>query len=260
MSGRGLAGIGLVAMALAGAALAQTNAPETGGATLQDARDLMSKWIELQQVMARERKDWQQGKEIVAARVELSRKELDALDEQTRAAQAQLAEATQKRDELEKERQRLKDVAAGLTATIAGLEVRTRQLYDRAPAYIQERLKPLRQRLPDDPATTRVSVAERYQNVLGILNDLNKANSEIAINQEVHTLADGKPSEVRALYVGLAQAYFINPRGQAGVGVPGTNGWAWTDAADAAEEILLALEVMEGKHTPMFVPLPVHLQ
>ena len=38
---------------------------------------------------------------------------------------------------------------------------------------------------------------------------------------EVRTLSDGKPAEVRTVYVGLAQAYFVSPKGDAGIGRPG---------------------------------------
>jgi hypothetical protein len=48
-------------------------------------------------------------------------------------------------------------------------------------------LQPLFNRIPVDPANTRVSVAERFQNVLGILNEVNKVNSEMSINFEART-------------------------------------------------------------------------
>jgi hypothetical protein len=96
--------------------------------------------------------------------------------------------------------------------------------------------------------------------VLGILNEVNKANSEIAVNYEVHELADGKPSEVQAIYVGLAQAYYVNARGDAGIGNPSADGWKWEPTKAIAGEVLMALEILQGKQSPAFVPLPVKLQ
>ena len=52
-----------------------------GPARLEQTRLLMGKWIETQRIIATERKDWQQGKEILIARVELIKKEIASLEE-----------------------------------------------------------------------------------------------------------------------------------------------------------------------------------
>ena len=96
--------------------------------------------------------------------------------------------------------------------------------------------------------------------MLGILNELNKANNEITVSYEVHDLADGKPSEVQAIYVGLAQAYYVSASGEAGIGRPARDGWKWEPSKAVAGDVLMALEILQGKHTPAFVPLPVKLQ
>jgi len=79
---------------------------------------------------------------------------------------------------------------------------------------VKEKLKPLYDRIPSDAATTKVSAAERFQNVLGILSEAIKANTEAPVLFEVRTLANGKPAEVRVLYVGLGQAYYLSAAGE----------------------------------------------
>ena len=49
-------------------------------------------------------------------------------------------------------------------------------------------------------------------------------------------------------------------RADAGIGRPGPGGWQWEPARAIAGEVLKAIEVIQGKHTPVFVPLPVRLQ
>src|ERR1044071_7677120 len=39
--------------------------------TLEETRLTMGKWIETQQIISKERKDWQQGKEILVSRLDL---------------------------------------------------------------------------------------------------------------------------------------------------------------------------------------------
>lgn len=232
----------------------------TAAPTLEETRLTMGKWIETQQIISKERKDWQQGKEILLSRLELVKKEIATLEEKTGQAKSSVTEANKKRDEIIAENDQLKAASARLAEAVTGMESQVRRLFKMLPEPIQTKLQPLYQRVPEDAAQTRVSVAERFQNVLGILNELNKANNEITVSYEVHTLADGKPSEVKAIYVGLAQAYYVSALGEAGIGRPTDNGWEWAPSKAVAGDVLMALEIIQGKHTPAFVPLPVKLQ
>lgn len=229
-------------------------------ANLRDARTAMGKWIETQQIISKERTDWQQGREILTSRVEVVKQESLALESKIKQAETDAAAAAQKKAELALENEKLKEQAGSIAKTVAAMEIDVRRLLKRVPEFIQERLKPLIERIPEDAANTKVSIAERFQNVLGILNDLHKANNELTVNFEVRNLSDGKPSEVRVLYVGLAQAYYLSAQGEAGIGRPGAWGWTWEPANDLADRLRLALDVISGKQKPAFVPLPVKIQ
>ena len=228
--------------------------------TLEETRLTLSKWIETQQIISKERNDWQQGREILQGRIELVGKEVTQLKDRIAQSEAAVQESNRKRDELAKQNAQLKETGAQLAASVTQMEARVRKLAKVAPEGVAKRLEPLLQRIPSDPASTRVSVAERFQNVLGILNELNKANSEITIAYEIRQLADGTSSEVQVIYVGLAQAYYLSPRGEAGIGRPTDEGWTWRPAGDQADEIYTALEIIQGKHPPAFVALPVSIQ
>ena len=167
--------------------------------TLEETRLTMDKWIETQQIISRERKDWQQGKEILLGRLELIKKEVATLEEKTGQAEAGVTEASKKRSDLIAENDQLKAANTLLTEAVTGMEGEVRLLFKALPEPVQAKLQPLYQRIPEDTAKTRVSAAERFQNVLGILNELNKTNNEITVSYEVHHLADGKPSEVKVL-------------------------------------------------------------
>jgi len=251
----------LITMAALACALGLTSSGgEAEGPTLEETRLSMSKWIETQQIISKERNEWQQGKEILAGRLELVRKETSTLDQGIRAAQAQIAETEQKRDDLRAESGKLEAQAAHMAESAEALEAQLRKLYPSLPEPVQTRIAPLYQRIPaDEAAKARVSLAERFQNVLGILNEVNKASTEITVSFEVRTLSDGKPSEVKAIYVGLTQAYYVNAKGEAGIGRPTSEGWKWEPSEAVASDVLAAFEILQGKHTPEFVPLPVKL-
>lgn len=228
--------------------------------TLEETRVAMNKWLETQQIISRERKDWQQGKEILVSRLDLVDKEIASLEAKISEANDSVAQTQKKRDELAAENDELEAVGAQLAESVLTMESEVRKLHKAMPRPVQEKLEPLFQRIPEDPSKTNVSVAERFQNVLGILNEINKANNEITVHYEVHNLADGRPSEVQSMYVGLAQGYYVSAKGEAGIGRPTENGWTWEASSAIAGDVLLALEIMQGKHTPAFVPLPVKLQ
>jgi len=231
-----------------------------GPATLDETRITMDKWIETQQIISKERKDWQQGKEILQGRLELVKNEIALLQGKIQEAQAGVAEAKRKRDELTAEVDRLAATGATLTEAVTRMEAGIEPIYRALPQPVRERLELLVRRIPEDPATTKVSNAERFQNVLGILNEINKANNEIAVSYEVHELADGKPSEVQAIYVGLAQAYYVSGGGEAGIGRPGADGWKWEPSKSIAHDVTWSLEILQGKQSPAFVGLPMRIQ
>jgi FtsZ-binding cell division protein ZapB len=228
--------------------------------SLEETRLVMGKWIETQQILSKERNEWQQGKEVLLGRLEVVHKEISTLEEKIREAQSAVSDAEKKREALLAENGELKSVGAELTDASSRMEGDVRRLLRALPEPVATRLAPLSQRMPEDPAKTKVSAAERFQNILGILNEVNKANNDITVNYEVHDLADGKPSEVQAIYIGLAQAYFVSARGEAGIGRPGPDGWTWEPSKTVAPDVLNALEIFQGKQSPAFVPLPVKLQ
>lgn len=221
---------------------------------------MLGKWIETKQIIARERDDWQQGREILGGRIDLLRKEYFSLQEKVEQARISLKDAETKRLELQRDEIECQAATAQLTTAAIKLEGDVRRLLPSLPEPTQERLQPLFQRIPEDRATTRVSVAERYQNVIGILNGANADNTELKVEYEVRNLSNGKPSEVRTLYVGLAQAYYVSPGGEAGIGKPGADAWKWQPSKAIASDLLTALDVIQGKHSPVFIQLPASIQ
>lgn len=229
--------------------------------TLAETRLKMGKWIETQQILSKERNDWTQGKEILASRVDLLQREVATLKEKIAAAETNVSETNAKRDELQARAEKLKAIATELTTFVARMEGDVRKLFVQLPEPLRARLQPLYQRIPDDAAAVgRVAIAERFQNVIGILNEVNKANSDLEVAYEVRNLADGKPAEVRVMYLGLAQAYYVSASGEAGIGFPGPEGWTWQPSTAVSGDVLRALEIQQGKHTPAFVGLPARIR
>jgi hypothetical protein len=227
--------------------------PDSAG-SLDETRLALSKWIQTQQLITKERKEWQQGKEILLGRVDLVQKEISDLEDQIKKAQETVDDAQKNRSDLQKQSDDLKSVEAQLTEAVVDLEAQVRGLNKQLPGPVQERVQPLVNRMPQDSTKAAVSVAERYQNVLGILNEINKANGEINIVYEVHG-----GSQVPTIYIGLARAYYANGK-DAGTSRITPNGWEWESSNNIATDVLKTLEIIQGRQTATFVPLPMKIQ
>jgi hypothetical protein len=229
--------------------------------SIDNVRTTIEKWVETRGVISREKQDWALGREMLNERIELVQREIASLREKIAQAQESISDADKKRVELVEENQKLKGAADMLSGIAADLETRTVALVKRLPDPIRERIKPLSQRLPEDPQATKLSLAQRFQNVIGILNEVNKFNREIAVTSEVRTLADGSVAEVTALYVGLGQAYYTGANGTvAGVGHPGADGWSWEPANEAAPQVADAVAILKNEKVADFVLLPVSVE
>jgi hypothetical protein len=227
---------------------------------IEKARETLDKWVKTRRLISEEQRDWVMGKEMLLSRLEVVKKEIGGLEDKIRGSQASLSKSNDAHADLVVEVDQLKAVSAQLTKTVVGMESEIHRLYKLLPPPIQEKLMPLYKRMPEDQAKTQVPLTERFQNVIGILNEVSKANNEISVNFEVHDLADGKPAEVKVVYVGLAQAYYLSASGEAGVGHPTPDGWKWESSKGIARDVLMTLEILQGKQKAEFVPLPVKMQ
>lgn len=244
-----------------GPALGQDAGGEPDKKALESTRTALAKWVETQEVISKERKDWQEGKELLEQRISLVQGQIDDVEQRIAAARKGLADADGSRRELGAESRSLDDGTAVLEGAIAELETKAGRLVAMLPGPIRSRVAPLSQRLPSGSARSGLTLGERYQNVIGILNEVNKFNADITVASEIRPLPDGTTAEVQALYIGLGQAYYVTANGNAaGIGRPSPEGWTWTPADDLAGRIREAIAILQNEKVPAYVPLPVTIQ
>lgn len=230
-------------------------------AEVDGVRAALEKWVETRKIISQERRDWKLNKETLNERVELVQREVDVLRAKISEAQENISEADKKRAELVTENDKLKEAAAGLAESMVALEIRTRTLLKNLPDPIRERVKPLSQRLPENTGDTKLSFAERFQNVVGILNEVNKFNREITVTSEVRALPDGTSAEVTALYIGIGQGFYTSANGHvAGTGTATADGWVWTPDNSIAPQVAAAIAIFKNEQVAAFVQLPVEIR
>lgn len=233
---------------------------EDNAEKIDTTRAALEQWVELQRVISKEKSELALAKEMLQERINLVQREIDSQRSKIKDAEASIAEADQKRTEMIDENEKLKQASASLTETLVNLEESTKGLIKKIPEPIQTRIKPLSQRLPEDGVESKLSISERFQNVVGILNEVDKFNRDISVNSEVHKLPNGTSAEVTALYLGIGQSYYVGSNGSVGgVGWGADDGWRWQPADDAASQINLAIAIMKNEQPASFVLLPIEI-
>jgi len=229
---------------------------------IEATRETLTKWVETKQLISKEKSDWASGKDILEDRVRLAEAETTTVRDKLKEISAAVAEAQKKRDELAAQNDKLKATAEKSKAMVIAAEKKLRPLLPQLPEPLREKLKPIIARFPEDSEKSTASMAERLQNVLGILDQASAFNSTVASVKELRTFPDGTRAEVTTVYLGLSQAYYTNREGTlAGIGHPGPDGWVWKPDNANGKKILLAVHILEGKEKgATFIDLPVKIQ
>lgn len=227
-------------------------------ASIEAVRANLEKWVETRQLTSRLQADWRSEKEMLEQTAALYEKEVSDLNDQLTKAQTSTSQVDKERAELEAEKKELDDANTRVAEWATQCEGQIRQLAPAFPPPLATKLEPLLKRLPDDPSKTRLSPVERMQNLVGLLNEVDKFNGSIAVESELQKRPSGDEIQVQTLYLGLGQAYFVDKTGGfAGVGLPTLKGWEWKEQPGLGADILRAIAVYENTQPPAFVDLPM---
>ncbi len=224
------------------------------------ARAVIEKWQETRRIISSEKRDWAIGREVLEERIAIVADEIDELRGRIVETRENVTASEAKRAELAARNEALRAASAVLATSIGDLEARTRSLIDRLPRPIVDRVDPLARRLPNPDEPGDASLSERYANVIGILNEIDKFNREVHVVSESRTLASGATAVVEVMYVGLGHAYYVTEkRDAAGIGRPGPDGWTWTPVNQAADAVAQAIAVQKNEAPAAFTPLPIKM-
>jgi TolA-binding protein len=234
--------------------------PATGKA-IEQARSELQKWVETEQILSKEKQEWKLGQQILQDRIDLLEGEIKDLEQKIKESKQAIVDADKKRESTVNDNKNLKNASEALAGMIGKLEAQIKdQLLVKLPQTLQDKLGPLTQRLPAHAKETKLSLAQRFQNVVGILNEINKFNGTITTATAVRAIDGGLEAEVKEIYLGLGHAYYVNGTGdKAAVGRPGARGWEWTAVNDRAPEISQIFRILADEQVPDFVPLPVKM-
>jgi hypothetical protein len=224
-------------------------------------RSAMERWVETEKLISAERADWAVGREILQDRIAVLTNETAALVAATAGLDADYAAASGRLGDLVAEQEALKTLADALAADVAKAEARVLAILKRAPTPIRDKVRPLSQRIPERPGESKAGLGERLQNVVGVLNEVNKFARDVAIASEVMTPAGGESFEATVIYFGLGQAYYVNPLGTAaGRGAATPEGWVWMPSNAIARAVADVIAIHRNEKPAAYVTLPIAIQ
>jgi LysM repeat protein len=225
---------------------------------LAETRSTLEKWVETKQLISKTKSDWQTDKETIGQTLQLFERELKVVEEQMSKISTNNTQVEKERAEAEALKKSSAESLDRARQFAAGFESQLRKLTPQLPAPLQEILKPLLNRVPTDSASTRMTVAERTQTIVGLLNELDKFNNAVSVFGEKRKNQKSEEVAVETIYVGLGAAYFVNSANDfAGTGAPGSAGWEWTIKPELAPPVREVIQIYRNERPAHFVPLPV---
>ena len=172
-----------------------------------------------------------------------------------------LAKTARDREEIAGLQAANKASAEGIAATEAEFKVMTGRLLGLRPS-LPPRLSAALELPYKSLADAGLTLGERAQLVMTVLNRCTQFNRTITCEEELLTLEPGREARLlEVIYWGLSHAYALDRHaGQVWFGSPGTQGWRWEPMADGAGQVAALIEVYRSRAEPRFVEVPARLK
>ena len=230
---------------------------------LNKARTTLEDWVETRQIIAEERTTWLAEEKTLQESIEFLKTEITAFQEAIDAANLAIGTQDETQKELQTDIAANNDAVAVIEAAVPVFEKKLLELSTIFPAVFQQKVATQMRRIPD-PNSDReldVTVEDRIQNVISILQNIEYHNKVVTLSSELRE-TNGQISEVKTVYIGFGQAYFVDEnQTTAGYGYPVIGkGWEWVEMPEIAEAVHKAVLVVDNRLPAVFVNVPVALQ
>lgn len=228
---------------------------------LDGTRSTLKEWVELKKLVSEEESQWRVEKETLNESIELLQKEIEDLGTSIEERQGAANVADQERLDLTEQEESLKQASSVVRDAIGDLERMAVDLVEYLPDSLKGKLKIVTQRIPRNENEARASsLSVRVMNVIGILTEIEKFNSQITIEESIQDI-NGEKIKVDTIYVGFAAGYYVDgTQSVAGVMAPAKGGWTKTENNELAEAIASAVAMQRREQQPQFVNLPLTIR
>lgn len=219
---------------------------------INETKQAVSDYVFLRQQIAKTTNEWRVYKDVTERRIAFFQAEIERLTEQIAESEATRSSAQQVIEERRREIDRLQTANNSVLQAMPGLENRLQELSEYFPAPLKRTVAPL-----VDQLGAPSQAAERMAIVVGILNEVDKFNSDWQDSSE-----QVGESLVNVLYMGLAGGFYANTEGTVGgYLVPAPERWERVEDNSIAQQVAMAVRYYNNDVKPaLLVPVPLQVR
>jgi hypothetical protein len=234
-----------------------------GAEVLTKARTTLQRWVETRQIIAQEKTTWLAEEKTLTESIEFLKTEIEALKEEIGVAQEDIGTQDDTQKELKVDITANEEALKVIEQAVPVFEQKLLDLATIFPATFVEKVSTQLRRIPDPKSDRSITipVEERVQNIISILKNIEYFNKVVTLSSELRE-SNGETSEVKTIYIGFGQAYFVDENmTTAGYGYPVIGkGWEWVEMPEIADAVHQAVLVADNRLPAVFVNVPVAIQ
>jgi len=231
--------------------------PEEQNSTVGGFRDLVDKWVELRKQAADEEEDWKEDKAALKREEELLLQEKKELETGKKEEEQKLQKIQTGYIQEEAEKEKLENKLKAFETVLSATEEFLVRLKKEIPEPLfKQSLEGFYDKIEN---TADAALSARLQTVLDIFAQINHLQHSISVVREVLRIGE-EERECDVIYLGLCYAYFVSDDGeQAGIGIPGNEGWTWEWRDGIAFRVRNAIECFHQEKKARFIKVPLKI-
>lgn len=225
--------------------------PSQQDPALSDLDALTGRWIALRGTLAEEKRDWRERKSVWEEEIELLEEESSALQKEIEAGREVLSSAEERREALLARSGKTESELEELDTVLSRVRLEVETLLPLVPDSLRDRIPALQ----GDGGRSRD--AQRLTAALAAIESL---HNQLHGTRELIEM-NGQARQVDVLYLGLARGFAVSPKNDwAAIGVPGEDGWIWSEGQVDPHSVRTLIEVYHQRETATLVPVPLTVE
>jgi hypothetical protein len=233
---------------------ARAQGPSAAHMPPADLEKVVGRWIDTREAIAREQREWQDGKAALLREIEILDAERAALTNELASFHESATAEEKERAETLREKEELDRALKKLVPLIEAAESKALRLLPVLPPMLAASLKAA---VGDMDKPAGLTPPERLRNLLTFHAQLGAFQSSFhAGGAMIET--EGRRRQCDVLYLGMARAFAVSgDNSWAAVGTPGAGGWTWIPRPDLAAPVRQAIDIHRRERPAALVSLPL---
>ncbi|MEM8984100.1 MAG: DUF3450 family protein [Pseudomonadota bacterium] len=225
----------------------------------REVDQLVRQWNSLERQSSTLAAGWREREPLLRLQLELLEQERKSLQEFIDSRRTASDEVDQRRIELAAEQVTFEANQSSLDEALLTAETSLQATLPRMPPPLQQMW---RDELAIAASRDSASASERLQTIVSLLSAAVEFDRRVTVHRTTMPNADGRPVEVRQLYLGLAQGWYLSAdRALVGTGSAADDQWRWAAAqpptTPLADELAAAFDMLDNPALAAPVALPV---